>query len=74
MTTLAKADKLTLLNSKIRSINYSKYGLELDLLQENAKSSPNQEEIPRLEDIIEDSDRQLAALNEELAEVNALTE
>jgi len=74
MTTLAKADKLTLLNSKIRSINYSKYGLELDLLQENAKSSPNQEEISRLEDIIEDSDRQLAALNEELAEVNALTE
>ena len=38
MTTLSKADKLTLLNSKIRSVNYSKYGLELDLIQENAKS------------------------------------
>jgi hypothetical protein len=74
MTTLAKADKLTLLNSKIRSVNYSKYGLELDLIQENAKSSPNQEEISRLEAIVEDSDRQLAALNEELAEVQALTE
>jgi hypothetical protein len=74
MTTLSKADKLTLLNSKIRSVNYSKYGLELDLIQENAKSSPNQEEISRLEDIVEDSDRQLAALNEELAEVQALTE
>lgn len=74
MTTLSKNDKLTLLNAKIRSINYSKYGLELDIIQEEAKSSPNQEEISRLEDLVEDSDRQLTALNAELTTVNALTE
>lgn len=74
MTTLSKEDKLTLLNSKIRSINYSKYGLELDILQENAKSTINQEEVSRLEDLVEDADKQLTALNAELTKVNALTE
>lgn len=74
MTTLTKQDKLQLINSHKRSIEYSKYGLELDIIQENAKSTINQEEISRLEDLVEDADRQLTALNAELTEVNALTE
>jgi len=74
MTTLTKQDKLQLINSHKRSIEYSKYGLELDIIQENAKSNTNQEEINRLTDLIEDADNQLTALNAELAIVNALTE
>jgi hypothetical protein len=74
MTTLTKQDKLQLINSHKRGIEYSKYGLELDLIQENAKSTPSQEEISRLTDLVEDADNQLAALNQELAEVNLLTE
>lgn len=74
MTILTKADKLQLINSHKRSIEYSKYGLELDIIQENAKSTPNQEEITRLEDLVEDADRQLTALNAELVEVEALPE
>ena len=74
MTTLTKADKLQLINSHKRSLEYSKYGLELDVLQENAKSSPNQEEVSRLETLIEETDNQLAALEAELATVNAIVE
>ena len=33
MTTLTKQDKLQLINSHKRSIEYSKYGLELDIIQ-----------------------------------------
>lgn len=74
MTTLTKADKLQLINSHMRSLEYSKYGLELDLLQENAKTNKSQEEISRIQGIIDDTDGQLDALQAELTKVNALTE
>ena len=74
MTTLTKADKLQLINSHMRSLEYSKYGLELDLMQENAKTNKSQEEISRIQEIIDDTDGQLDALQAELTKVNALTE
>ena len=74
MTTLTKADKLQLINSHMRSLEYSKYGLELDLMQENAKTNKSQEEISRIQGIIDDTDGQLDALEAELTKVNALTE
>lgn len=74
MTTLTKQDKIQLITSHKRSIEYSKYGLELDIIQENAKFTPNEEEVARLENLVENADRQLTALNAELAEVEALTE
>lgn len=74
MTVLTKADKLQLITSHKRSLEYSKYGLELDLIQENAKTSPNQEEISRLEALVVESENQIAALDTELAAVNAIEE
>lgn len=74
MTILTKTDKLQLITSHQRSIEYSKYGLELDILQENAKSVKNQEEISRLEDLVDEADRQLAALNAERTSVEAIVE
>ncbi len=74
MTILTKTDKLQLITSHQRSLEYSKYGLELDILQENAKSVKNQEEISRLEDLVDEADRQLAALNAERTSVEAIVE
>jgi hypothetical protein len=74
MTIVTKTDKLQLITSHQRSIEYSKYGLELDVLQENAKSVQNQEEISRLEDLVDEADRQLAALNSERVSVEAIVE
>lgn len=74
MTILTKTDKLQLITSHQRSLEYSKYGLELDILQENAKSVPNQEEISRLEDLVDEADRQLAVLSAERTSVEAIVE
>jgi len=74
MTILTKRDKLELITSHQRSLEYSKYGLELDILQENAKSAPNQEEVSRLEDLVDETDKQLAALSAERISVEAIVE
>ena len=74
MTILTKTDKRQLITSHQRSIEYSKYGLELDILQENAKSVKNQEEISRLENLVDEADKQLAALNTERTSVEAIVE
>jgi hypothetical protein len=74
MTILTKTDKIQLITSHQRSIEYSKYGLELDILQENSKSVPNQEEVSRLEDLVDEADRQLAALIAERVSVEAIAE
>lgn len=74
MATLTKDEKLQILSSHKRNVEYSKYGFELDIIQENAKKNPNTEEISKLEDLVEDLDSQLSALNAELTKVNALTE
>ncbi len=74
MTILTKTDKLQLITSHQRSIEYSKYGLELDILQENAKSVNNQEEILRLENLVDEAERQLTALDAERTSVEAIVE
>jgi hypothetical protein len=74
MTTLTKSDKLQLIDSRIRGLAYKKYGLELDLIVENAKVAPSAESVGVINQSISEIDDQLEALNEELAIVNALTE
>lgn len=74
MTTLTKADKIQLIESRSRGLDYKKYGLELDLIVENAKAAPDQDAIAVIDSAIDEIDVQLAALNSELAVVNALTE
>jgi len=74
MAALSKEDKLQLINSHMRNLEYRKYGLELDLLVENAKETPNSDVINACTTSIEEIDNQVSALNTELATVNALTE
>jgi len=40
-TLLTTEDKLTIVNQHIRSIDYTIYGLELDILVENAATNPD---------------------------------
>ncbi len=74
MTTLSKSDKVQIIESRLRSLEYRKFGLEIDLLVENAKTTPDSAAVLTIEDAIEEVSGQLSALNSELAEVNALTE
>ena len=74
MTTLSKSDKVQIIESRLRGLEYKKFGLEIDLLVENAKTTPDSAAVLTIEDATEEVSGQLSVLNAELTEVNALTE
>jgi hypothetical protein len=74
MTTLSKNDKVQIIESRSRGLDYKKFGLEIDLLVENAKSAPDAEAVSTIETAIAEVSNQLSVLNAELAVVNALAE
>jgi len=74
MTVLGKADKVQLIEARSRQLEYRKYGLELDLIVENAKATPDADSVQVIENAIAEIDTQIAALNSELTAVNSLPE
>ena len=63
---LTAEEKTNIINSHKRSLLYSKYNLELDLLQENAKTSPDNTVISNINSQMLESQKQILALDEEL--------
>jgi len=74
MTTLSKNEKIQIIESRSRGLEYKKFGLEMDLLVENAKTAPDSEAVLNIETSITEVSNQLSVLNSELAAVNALAE
>lgn len=74
MTVLTKSDKLQIIESRVRSLEYKKYSLEIDVIVENAKSAPDQDTIGVINTSIAEIEDQVLALNSELTAVNLLTE
>jgi predicted nucleic acid-binding Zn-ribbon protein len=68
---LGKEEKIQIINSHKRNLAYSKYNLEVDILQENAKSAPSAAGIANLQSQISDINNQISALDAELAAVEA---
>lgn len=64
---LSKEDKLAIINSHKKNIEFNKYNIEISVIEENAISSPNQETIDALNDQIEEYNKKLAALDAEIA-------
>jgi hypothetical protein len=71
---LTKEEKAQIITSHIRNLTYSRYNLEVDIIQENAKSSPSTASINSINVQIDELDDQILALNTELTAVNALVE
>ena len=71
---LTKEEKEQIINSHIRSLAYTKYNLDIDILQENAKLNPETSVLANLNSQIDEVDDQLTALQTELAAVQALAE
>jgi hypothetical protein len=71
MNTLTKAEKIQIIESHKKNLDYNRYNLEISVIQENAKSNPDSLTIADLSAKIDD---QLAALDTEIATVNALAE
>jgi len=74
MSTLSKEEKIQLINSRINGLEFRKYALDLDLIVENAKTTPDEDAISVINSGISELEAQMSALDTELAAVNALTE
>jgi hypothetical protein len=74
MTVLTKSDKLQIIESRVRTLEYKQYSLDVDAIVENAKATPDQDALLVINTAIEEIVDQIGALNSELAAVNLLTE
>ena len=73
-TNLTKEEKAQIISSHIKSLNYTKYNLEIDIVQENARAIPSESALTNFNTQIDEVDDQIAALQTQLTAVNALTE
>lgn len=71
---LTKEEKAQIIISHVRNLAFSKYNLEIDIIQENAKAEPYAGTITSINAQIDEIQDQISALNAELAIVNALAE
>jgi hypothetical protein len=70
-TTLTNEEKLNIVNQHIKSIDYSIYGYDLDLIQANAVASPDSEQISAINARVSEANAKRSAL---VTEKNSLTE
>lgn len=74
MSILSKSEKLTILQQKIKNIEYQKYSLELDLLLENVSEKPDQDAIKFTNDKLSDIFKKLEILENEKKLVEEMEE
>jgi hypothetical protein len=70
MTTLSNEEKITIINQHKRTVEYSKYGVQLSIIEENAVQSPSQETLDSLNNSLSDLNSKLAALDAEIASLS----
>jgi ABC-type phosphate transport system auxiliary subunit len=66
MTTLTNADKVNIINSKMKNLAYTKYNLDLDIIIENAKVTPSAASVSALNSSIAEIVNQISKLQIEL--------
>lgn len=71
---LTKQDKIQIIESHKKNLDYTRYNLEVSLLQENARVKINQVAIDTLQEQIDEIDAQQAVLDAEIVSINAATE
>jgi hypothetical protein len=71
---LTKEEKTQIISSHIKSLNYTKYNLELDIIQENARVTPSLSAINNSNSQMDEVNNQILALEAELTTVNSTTE
>lgn len=74
MTSLSKDDQLGIVASHQRNLDFNSYNLEVSLIEENAKTTPNSVAIDSLTTQTNEIAAQIASLEIERARVEALSE
>lgn len=67
MNTLSNEDKIAVIDQKIKTIEYQKYSIEIDISLENAVESPSQISLDSLQQSLDDNNAKLAFLESEKA-------
>jgi hypothetical protein len=70
-TELTKEEKIGVIQSHMKNVQYSKYNAQITLVEEGALETPNAENVTAANEVITKADAQLAALQ---AEIDALGE
>jgi hypothetical protein len=68
-TLLSNEEKTTIVNQHLRNLQYSQFNLEMSLVEENAKTSPEPETIASLNSQLADIASRATALESELAKL-----
>ena len=68
---LTKEEKIGVIQSHMKNVQYSKYNAQITLVEEGALATPNAENVTAANEVITKADAQLAALQ---AEIDALGE
>ena len=68
---LTTEEKIAVINSHVKNVQYTKYNALISLVAENALETPDAEKVSSANEVIAKADLQLAALQ---AEIDALGE
>lgn len=68
---LTKEEKIGVIQSHMKNVQYSKYNAQITLVEEGALETPNAENVAAASEVITKADLQLVALQ---AEIDALGE
>jgi len=71
---LTKEEKIQIIESHKRNLDYTRYNLEVSLLEENARTKVNQVVVDTLQDQINEIDSQKDTLDAEIVSVSSATE
>lgn len=68
-TLLSNEEKAGIINQHLKNLHYSKFNLEMSVVEENAKSAPDADTLLSLNDQITDIVSRISALEAELAKL-----
>jgi CII-binding regulator of phage lambda lysogenization HflD len=71
MANLDPQDQLTILNSHLKNLNFNAYNLQISLLEENAKTTPDANAIASINAQLADIAKQVAAIEEQVTTVTS---
>lgn len=69
---LSNEDKIAIIESHMKNLQYSKFNLEISVIEESAKKEPGDIAIASLNTQIDDIDKQISALQQEYNKVSGV--
>lgn len=70
METLTNEDKISIINQHKRNLEYSKYGIEISILEEQAVDSPSESVISSFNKQISEINKKITVLDAEIASLS----